>query len=114
ALRDRLWSALDSLGDVTCNGSLEQRLAHNLNVTLAGVDGTRLHQELRRHLAVSSGSACSQGRPSHVLAALGRSRQEATASIRFSLGRPTTDEEIDQAIAIVSRTVQELRANGGR
>ena len=109
ALRDHLWEGLRSLGDVTCNGSLEQRLAHNLNVCIGGVDGTRLHQELRRHLAVSSGSACSQGRPSPVLAALGRSPKQAAASIRFSLGRPTTEAEIEQALAIVSRTVQELR-----
>ena len=111
ALRDRLWAGLEALGDVQCNGSLEQRLPHNLNVCIGGVDGTRLHQELRRHLAVSSGSACSQGRPSHVLAALGRSPQQAAAAIRFSLGRPTTEAEIDQALAIVSRTVQDLRSS---
>lgn len=109
ALRQQLWTALEGLGDVIVNGDLTQRLAHNLNVCIGGVDGTRLHQELRRHLAVSSGSACSQGRPSHVLTALGRSRQQATASIRFSLGRPTTATDIDQAIAIVTRTVQDLR-----
>ncbi|MFM8525180.1 MAG: cysteine desulfurase family protein [Cyanobacteriota bacterium] len=115
ALRDRLWTALESLGDVTCNGDLRHRLAHNLNVSIGGVDGTRLHQELRRHLAVSSGSACSQGRPSHVLTALGRTRQQATASIRFSFGRPTTDADIDRAIEVVARTVQDLRgAAGGR
>ena len=109
SLRDRLWAGLEALGDVQLNGSLEQRLAHNLNVCIGGVDGTRLHQELRRHLAVSSGSACSQGRPSHVLAALGRSPQQAAAAIRFSLGRPTTEAEIDQALETVSRTVQQLR-----
>jgi cysteine desulfurase len=108
-LRDRLWQALEALGDVSCNGHRSERLAHNLNVCIGGVDGTRLHQELRRHLAVSSGSACSQGRPSHVLAALGLTRQQATASIRFSLGRPTTDAEINQAITIVTRTVRDLR-----
>jgi cysteine desulfurase len=109
SLRDRLWTGLEALGDVQLNGSLEQRLAHNLNVCIGGIDGNRLHQELRRHLAVSSGSACSQGRPSHVLAALGRSPQQAAAAIRFSLGRPTTEAEIDQALETVSRTVQELR-----
>ena len=92
-----------------CHATASERLAHNLNVCIGGVDGTRLHQELRRHLAVSSGSACSQGRPSHVLAALGLTRQQATASIRFSLGRPTTDAEINQAITIVTRTVRDLR-----
>jgi cysteine desulfurase len=108
-LRDRLWQALAALGDVRLNGSLHHRLPHNLNVTIGGVDGTRLHQALRHQLAVSSGSACSQGTPSHVLAALGRSRQEAAASIRFGLGRGTTGEEIDRAIAVVSGAVAELR-----
>jgi cysteine desulfurase len=109
ALRDRLWQALAALGDVQLNGTLQHRLPHNLNVTIGGVDGTRLHQALRRQLAVSSGSACSTGSPSHVLAALGRSRQEAAASIRFGLGRGTTAEEIDLAIAAVSAAVAELR-----
>ena len=108
-LRDRLWQALEALGDVQLNGSLSHRLPHNLNLTIGGVDGTRLHQALRRQLAVSSGSACSQGSPSHVLAALGRSRQEAAASVRFGLGRGTTAEEIEQAIAVVSTAVAELR-----
>jgi cysteine desulfurase len=73
------------------------------------VDGSRLHQLLRRSIAVSSGSACSQGSPSHVLAALGRSRQEAAASIRFGLGRPTQPAEITAAITAVTGAVAELR-----
>jgi cysteine desulfurase len=73
------------------------------------VDGAALHQRLRRQLAVSSGSACSQGSPSHVLAALGRSRTEAAASIRFGLGATTTPEEIELAIAVVSEGVGQLR-----
>lgn len=109
ALRDRLWSALEALGDVRLNGHPSQRLAHNLNVTIGGVEGSQLHGALRRQLAVSGGSACSSGSPSHVLAALGRSRAEAAASIRFGLGRGTTEAEIDQAIAVLSRTLNELR-----
>jgi cysteine desulfurase len=85
------------------------RLAHNLNVTVEGVDGQQLHQLLRRQLAVSSGSACSQGSPSHVLAALGRSRAEAAASIRFGLGRGSTEAEIDLALAAVTEAVIALR-----
>ncbi|MFY8147782.1 MAG: cysteine desulfurase family protein [Prochlorococcaceae cyanobacterium] len=108
-LRDRLWRELEALGGVRCNGSARQRLPHNLNVTLEGVDGTRLHQGLRRRLAVSSGSACSQGSPSHVLAALGRSRAEAAASIRFGLGRGTSTEEIEAAVNAVQEVVRELR-----
>jgi cysteine desulfurase len=109
AMRDRLWRELQALGDVTLNGHPERRLAHNLNVTIDGVDGTRLHQALRRQIAVSSGSACSEGSPSHVLAALGRTRQQAAASIRFGLGRSTTAAEIDAAIAAVREAVAQLR-----
>jgi cysteine desulfurase len=108
-LRDQLWTALEALGDVQLNGTLGPRLPHNLNVTIGGVDGTALHQQLRRRIAVSSGSACSQGTPSHVLKALGRSRQEASASIRFGLGRHTTEAEITEAIEAVQAAVQVLR-----
>jgi cysteine desulfurase len=109
ALSQRLWQGLAALGDLRRNGHPEQRLAHNLNVCIGGVDGQRLHRLLRRSLAVSSGSACSQGSPSHVLAALGRSRSEAAASIRFGLGRSTGPAEIDAAIDAVAAAVAELR-----
>jgi len=109
ALRDRLWQQLEAMGGITRNGSASHCLPHNLNVCVAGVDGTRLHQLLRRQLAVSSGSACSQGSPSHVLAALGRSRQEAAASIRFGLGRGTKEAEVTAAIAAVQEALLKLR-----
>ncbi|MDI9407180.1 MAG: cysteine desulfurase family protein, partial [Chitinophagaceae bacterium] len=111
ALRDRLWTAVERLGGVQLNGPAlgPLRLAHNLNITVLAVDGAALHQRLRRQLAVSSGSACSQGSPSHVLAALGRSRAEAAASIRFGLGRDTTTAEIELAIDVVTDAVRELR-----
>ncbi|MFM7236716.1 MAG: cysteine desulfurase family protein [Cyanobium sp.] len=109
ALRDRLWQQLDALGGVRRNGSTSQCLPHNLNITVAGVDGTRLHQLLRRQLAVSSGSACSQGSPSHVLAALGLSRQEAAASIRFGLGRGTGMAEVDAAASAVAEALLMFR-----
>ena len=109
ALRDRLLAGLQALGGVAVNGSVEQRLAHNLNVRFEGVEGSRLHGQLRRQLAVSGGSACSGGSPSHVLAALGLSRAEATASIRFGLGRGTSAAEIDQAIAAVAEAVATAR-----
>jgi len=108
-LRDRLWRGLEAIGDVRRNGDAERRLPHNLNVTIGGVDGTRLHRELRRRLAVSSGSACSQGSPSHVLAALGRSRAEAASSIRFGLGRGTGEADIGDAINAVAQAVARLR-----
>lgn len=109
ALRQRLWQGLEVLGGVRLNGHPERRLPHNLNVTIDGVEGGRLHRLLRRELAVSSGSACSQGSPSHVLAALGRSPAEAAASIRFGLGRGTSETEIDQAIHAVAAALAELR-----
>jgi cysteine desulfurase len=112
-LRDQLWAGLEALGGIELNGAElnggAPRLAHNLNVTVQGVDGTRLHRLLRQGLAVSSGSACSQGSPSHVLAALGRSRQQAAASIRFGLGRGSSDAEITLAIETVAAAVRELR-----
>ncbi|NQV10736.1 MAG: cysteine desulfurase [Cyanobacteria bacterium] len=110
-LRDQLLARLLALGGVRLNGSLEARLAHNLNLSFDGVDGNRLHSLLRRRLAVSGGSACSSGNPSHVLAALGRSRAEAAASIRFGLGRSTTAAEIDAAAAAVIESVEALRQN---
>ena len=113
-LRDQLWEGLRDLGGIELNGGGlsgdgAPRLAHNLNVTVQGVDGTRLHRLLRQRLAVSSGSACSQGSPSHVLAALGRSRQQAAASIRFGLGRSSSGAEIALAIETVAAAVRELR-----
>jgi cysteine desulfurase len=109
ALRDRLWCQLELLGGVRRNGSASHVLPHNLNVSVAGVDGSRLHQLLRRQLAVSSGSACSQGTPSHVLAALGRSRQEAAATIRFGLGRDTQVTDVATAGGAVQEAVFQLR-----
>ncbi|MEB3305702.1 MAG: cysteine desulfurase family protein [Cyanobacteriota bacterium] len=109
ALRDELWGQLQLLGGVRRNGSASHVLPHNLNVCISGVDGTRLHQQLRRELAVSSGSACSQGSPSHVLAALGLSRQEAAASIRFGLGRGTQERDGAAAAGAVREAVLQLR-----
>ena len=110
ALRQRLWGGLEALGGVRLNGHPQRRLPHNLNITIDGVEGGRLHRQLRRELAVSSGSACSQGSPSHVLAALGRSAFEAGASIRFGLGRGTQEAEIEQAISAVAAALAELRS----
>mgnify|MGYP002826984169 CR=1 FL=1 len=106
-MRDQLWQGLQSLGGVKLNGSAVQRLAHNLNVSFEGVDGARLHSALRRRLAVSGGSACSSdtAEPSHVLLALGRSRQEAAASVRFGLGRSTTAQQIDHALERIDQGV---------
>ena len=110
-LRDRLWQGLVALGGVELNGHPEQRVAGVLNVCFHNVEGESLRFALR-DLAVSSGSACASGsdEASYVLRALGRSDQLAQSSIRFSLGRFTTADDIDRAIVSVSREVTRLRS----
>ena len=102
-LRNDLWEGLRCrIPGLLLNGALEPRLAHNLNITVPGVSGSSLHRALRPTLACSSGSACSNGAPSHVLQAIGRSRAEAEASLRLSLGRETTAGDVDQAITAIT------------
>ncbi|HEX7116831.1 MAG TPA: IscS subfamily cysteine desulfurase [Steroidobacter sp.] len=110
-LRDRLWEGICELGDVELNGDPERRVANVLNVSFHGIEGESLQFALR-DLAVSAGSACSSGsdEASYVLRALGRSEQLAQSSLRFSLGRFTTAEEIEKAIQSVKREVTRLRA----
>lgn len=111
-LRDRLLEGLRTrLGDVRVNGSMDRRLPHNLHVTFGHVEGEKLLMALG-DLAVSTGSACSSGSqaPSHVLEAIGATGEGAGASIRFGLGRPTSDADIDFAIERVTAVVQALRA----
>ncbi|HEY9817079.1 MAG TPA: IscS subfamily cysteine desulfurase [Candidatus Obscuribacterales bacterium] len=110
-LRDRLWTSLRDLGGVHLNGHPTQRLPGNLNISLEGMDGRALLRGLQPHVAVSSGSACTAAKPSasHVLKALGRSDALAQASLRFGLGRLTTDAEIDQTIQVAIATIQSLR-----
>ncbi len=106
ALRDQLWADLKrQIPGVQMNGALAPRLPHNLNISLPGVNGSRLHRALRPHLACSSGSACSNGAPSHVLQALGRTRPEAEASLRLSLGRDTSVDDIQQAVIVIGDAV---------
>jgi cysteine desulfurase len=110
ALRDRLWEGIRAVGGVELNGHVERRVAGLLNVSFHGIEGESLQFALRE-LAVSSGSACSSGsdEASYVLRALGRSDQLAQSSLRFSIGRFTTPEEIETAIAAVTREVTRLR-----
>jgi cysteine desulfurase len=107
ALQNSLWQQLQQLPDVQINGNLPQRLPHNLNVSFAGVQTNGLLRELQSVVALSSGSACASGQPSHVLAALGRSKSEA--NLRFGLGRGTTQVEIDRVAAAVISAVKLLR-----
>jgi cysteine desulfurase len=111
ALRDQLWAALSTVPGITRNGHPTQRLPGNLNVSVAGVDGAALMLALQPTLAISTGSACNSAQlaPSHVLLALGVPKPLASASLRFGLGRGTTEPEIDQAAQAVRAAVLSLR-----
>jgi cysteine desulfurase len=110
-LRNRLWQGISTLPDVTLNGDLQQSAPNILNLSFADVEGESLIMALK-DLALSSGSACTSAslEPSYVLRALGLSEELAHSSLRFSLGRFTTEEEIDYAIALVQKSVTRLRA----
>jgi cysteine desulfurase len=110
ALRDRLWSGLRRIEEVYLNGDVERRVAHNLNVSFNFVEGESLIMAVK-DIAVSSGSACTSAslEPSYVLRALGRSDELAHSSIRFSVGRFTTQEEVDFAAELITRKVGKLR-----
>lgn len=109
-LQQRLWAGLSQLDAVYLNGDLQQRVAHNLNVSFDYVEGEALIMALDQ-LAVSSGSACTSAslEPSYVLRALGRSDELAHSSIRFSFGRYTTEQDIDFAIQQVTAQLARLR-----
>ncbi|MEW6321043.1 MAG: aminotransferase class V-fold PLP-dependent enzyme [Acidobacteriota bacterium] len=111
ALRDRLLAALEAgLEGLIVNGAMAPRLPGNLNVSVAGVDGEALLVSLVDDLAVSSGAACTAAEPSHVLKALGRPTDLALASLRFGLGRWTTEADVDFAAARVCEVASRLRA----
>lgn len=110
-LRDQLWQALNQLPEIYLNGAVEPRLPGNLNISVGGVDGEALLMALQ-DVAVSSGAACTSATlaPSHVLRALGRSSELAYSALRFSLGRFTTDADIQATIAHVTTEINALRA----
>lgn len=111
-LRDRLWEGIQkNISDVYLNGSWEHRVCFNLNVSFAFIEGESLMMAVK-DLAVSSGSACTSAslEPSYVLRALGRDAELAHSSIRFTLGRFTTEEEIDYAVKCLTKAVKDLRA----
>ena len=109
-LRDRLYRGLMEMEEVYLNGDLEQRVPHNLNVSLNFVEGESLMMAIK-DVAVSSGSACTSAslEPSYVLRALGRSDELAHSSIRFTIGRFTTEEEIDYTIGHLKEKLTKLR-----
>ena len=111
ALRNSLWQGLQQLDDIYLNGHATQRIAGILNVSFAGVDGESLMMGLN-DIAVSSGSACTSAslEPSYVLKAIGRSNELAHAGIRFSVGRFTTQDDIDYVVRKVVDVTTKLRA----
>jgi cysteine desulfurase len=109
-LRDRLLNGLEEIDEVYVNGDLKQRVPHNLNISFNFVEGESLIMAVK-DIAVSSGSACTSAslEPSYVLRALGRSDELAHSSIRFSIGRFTTEEDIDYTIALMKSKIGKLR-----
>jgi cysteine desulfurase len=109
-LRDRLYRGVCEMEEVFINGDMTHRVPHNLNISFNYVEGESLIMAVK-DLAVSSGSACTSAslEPSYVLRALGRSDELAHSSIRFSVGRFTTEQEIDFAIALLKDKVGKLR-----
>jgi cysteine desulfurase len=109
-LRDRLWAGLKDMEAVYLNGDMKQRVPHNLNVSFNFVEGESLIMAIK-DLAVSSGSACTSAslEPSYVLRAIGREDELAHSSIRFSIGRYTTEQDIDYAIKLLREKISKLR-----
>jgi cysteine desulfurase len=109
-LRDRLWKGLNDMEEVYLNGDLDQRVPGNLNVSFNYVEGESLIMALS-DMAVSSGSACTSSslEPSYVLRALGRNDELAHSSIRFTIGRYTTAEEVDYIVERIHEKVAKLR-----
>jgi cysteine desulfurase len=110
ALRDRLLAGLSEIPEVYVNGDMHRRVPHNLNLSFNFVEGESLIMAIKE-IAVSSGSACTSAslEPSYVLRALGRSDELAHSSIRFTVGRFTTREEIDYAVELLRSKVGRLR-----
>jgi cysteine desulfurase len=110
ALRNRLWDGFKDMEEVYLNGDMDHRIAGNLNVSFAFIEGESLIMAIK-DLAVSSGSACTSAslEPSYVLRAIGRQDELAHSSIRFTLGRFTTEQEVDHAIKLLRTQVSRLR-----
>ncbi|MEE2978248.1 MAG: IscS subfamily cysteine desulfurase [Pseudomonadota bacterium] len=109
-LRDRLYRGLNTMEEVYVNGDMEARVPHNLNISFNFVEGESLIMAIK-DVAVSSGSACTSAslEPSYVLRALGRNDELAHSSIRFTVGRFTTEEEVDYVIELLKSKIGKLR-----
>jgi cysteine desulfurase len=114
-LRDELWRGLSALGGIWRNGDPNHSVPHLLNVSFEGVEGESLIADVRKDVAVSAGSACTSAsqEPSYVLRALGRDGILSESSLRFSLGRFTTQADIVTAVDVVTRAVSRLRRISG-
>jgi cysteine desulfurase len=114
-LRERLWRGLASLGGTFRNGDAQRSVPHVLNASFEGVEGESLLAAVRGRLAVSTGSACTSAlqEPSYVLRALGRDDILSESSLRFGLGRSTSENDIDTAVAVIGEAVSRLRKISG-
>ena len=110
AMRNKIWQQLSAISGVTLNGDWSARIAGNLNFSIQGIDGEQLLPALHG-LTLSSMSACAldSSQPSYVLRAIGLDTDLAKSSIRLSLGRFTTEEDVDKTISILTQTINELR-----
>jgi cysteine desulfurase len=109
-LRDRLLRGLSEIEEVYVNGDMEKRVPHNLNISFNFVEGESLIMAVK-DVAVSSGSACTSAslEPSYVLRALGRNDELAHSSIRFTVGRFTTEQDVDYVINLLKSKISKLR-----
>jgi cysteine desulfurase len=109
-LRDRLLRGLSEMEEVYVNGDMEKRVPHNLNISFNFVEGESLIMAVK-DVAVSSGSACTSAslEPSYVLRALGRNDELAHSSIRFTVGRFTTEQDVDYVINLLKTKISKLR-----
>jgi cysteine desulfurase len=109
-LRDRLLAGLSQMEEVYVNGDMEKRVPHNLNISFNFVEGESLIMAVK-DVAVSSGSACTSAslEPSYVLRALGRNDELAHSSIRFTVGRFTTEQDVDYVINLLKSKISKLR-----
>tara|TARA_Y100000748_G_C15274322_1_gene401961 strand:- start:223 stop:684 length:462 start_codon:yes stop_codon:yes gene_type:complete len=110
-LRDMLWDGLKDMEEIYLNGDLKQRIPGNLNISFNFVEGESLIMAIK-DIAVSSGSACTSAslEPSYVLRALGREDELAHSSIRMTIGKYTTEEEILHTVELLKKSVAKLRA----
>ena len=110
-LRNKVFESLSSIEGIEINGSMENRLSHNISLYIEGVEAKALINEVKEYLAISAGSACTADNinPSHVIIALGYDEDRAFSTVRFGLGRFTTEEDINKAIRILIPAIKKLK-----